>query len=283
MEYEKIRKTQYQNLAGVFEDWYFDKLKSIEANKNLDKPPFELLERLNLDEDSFYKKYIDPYKNISRTDIDTIFKILATELTEIYEKSNDILFNCELKIHYDLTTERKINALAWVLFQIYLLGIFDFPKNLKKYLEIPYHQCNYCGKPNFYIIKNKQVSLSQKEKFCHNDNCQKGSNPNLHDDCCYAKWVLKRKTLEKRLRLLKTEINKNQLDAMLLKAKLSGSRGINDINCIKKEKEELEQKIKRAFIVFCEKQFEENLKINYKIRSKRKKHLEPINLVEYNL
>lgn len=98
------------------------------------------------------------------------------------------------------------------------------------------------------IIKN----FNLKEVFCHKDECQAGSNPDKHDNCCYAKWTRKRKSLEKALDVadnLYHEIE-NYEDEEL------SNKQINILN----------NKSNKIFIDFCEKQYQENLKINYTIQ-----------------
>ena len=130
-------KKQYPRLSEVFEDWYLKKLNEIETNRSLKNPPKNMLKRLAISEKEFYNTYIKPFKSLSKQDLNTIFRILAPELLEIYTKESTILFDCELK--YDLSITRKKNALSWLLFQVDLLGIFSLSKNLKKFLIIPYH------------------------------------------------------------------------------------------------------------------------------------------------
>lgn len=243
-------KKQYPRLSEVFEDWYLKKLNEIETNRSLKNPPKNMLKRLAISEKEFYNTYIKPFKSLSKQDLNTIFRILAPELLEIYTKESTILFGCELK--YDLSITRKKNALSWLLFQVDLLGIFSLSKNLKKFLIIPYHQCYYCGKPNTYIKNGIIKNFNLKEVFCHRDECKAGSNPDKHDNCCYAKWTRKRKSLEKALDVadnLYHEIE-NYEDEKL------SNKQINILN----------NKSNKIFIDFCEKQYQENLKINYTIQ-----------------
>ena len=199
---EEQIKTQFPTLSRVFEYWYFNKLKKINVNKNLISPPKNMLKRLAISKQEFFDIYIKPYKTLSKQDLKTVFKILAPELIETYtgikfDMHKTIPFNGELK--YDLSSVRKENALSWLLFQVDLLGIFNLSHELEEFLSIPYHQCYYCGKPNYYKRNGKIKKFNLREVFCHKNNCKKSSNPEKHDNCCYAKWARRRKSLEKAL------------------------------------------------------------------------------------
>ena len=116
-----------------------------------------MLKRLAISKKEFFDTYIKPYKSLSKKDLNTVFKILAPELIETYTgiKFNigkTLPFNGELKLKYDLSSVRKENALSWLLFQVDLLGIFNLSKKLEDLLIIPYHQCYYCGKPNYNLL-----------------------------------------------------------------------------------------------------------------------------------
>lgn len=247
-------KTQYSRLSDVFENWYFKKLKEIKSDKNLIRPPKNMLKRLAISENEFYETYIKPFKSLTKQDLNTVFKILAPELLEIYTKDESLPIDYELKVIYDLSFARKENALCWLLFQIDLLGIFNLSKKLNKLLMIPHHQCYYCGKPNSYIRNGKVKKFNLKETFCHKDNCHAGSNPEKHDDCCYAKWARKRKALEKALK-----------GAEKLTSDIIGI--YEDNNASFEQKAILENKFNEIFIKFCEKQYQENLKINYTVQT----------------
>ena len=244
-------KRKYPFLKTIFKDWYNKKLSEIESSKKLDAPPKDFLERLNLSEDEFYDKYILPFDNLSKGELEIVFNLLAPTLVDRYTDL-DVSDDCELSLIYDITYPRKKNALDWLLFHVYLLNIFDIHKKV----DTPYLQCFYCGKPDSYkrngIIKN----FSNKEKFCHKSKCQKGSNTDRHDNCCYAKWTRKRKTLEKSLATLEDNLYKN------------AKKNIKDSDLEKIVQEELS----KVFIKFCDTQYAENLKINYtmQVLSKRK-------------
>lgn len=285
MREKNKQKAHYEYLAKIFEDWYCKELENVELNKNLDNPPIELLERLNLDKDSFYEKYITPFINLSKNDLETVFRILAPELTDIYTKEC-ISINSELIIKYDISATRRKNALEWLLFQVFSLNLFKMPKKLVNSGYKPYNQCFCCGKPDYYVKNKVNIMFSEKERFCHKDTCLKGSNPQKHDNCCYAEWTLKRKTLEKALKILNDKyveiklINKiNKLDEIHKFKKISQEE--NFLN-LKKEKS-IEQQIRKVFIDFCEKQYTENLKIDYMIRTKEKASEPAINLKDYGL
>lgn len=167
-----------------------------------------------------------------------------------------------MTIKYDISAARKKNALEWLLFQIFSLKLFKMPKRLINLGYKPYNQCLYCGKPNYYVKNKINIMFSGKEKFCHKDNCLKGSNPQKHDNCCYAKWTLKRKTLEKTLKLLNDKYIEikhiNNLNRLLEKGGVKNISEKDKFFNIKKEKD-IEQQIYNVFIAFCEKQYKENL------------------------
>lgn len=268
MREKNATKRKYNQLADVFLDWYSKKEKEIKSNLNIERPPEKLLAKLNITEDEFYDIYIVPYCNLNKEDLKIVFSVLATELSNNYLDEN-IYAHCSLSIKYDLLTERKLNALHWTLFQISLLNIFDLPDYFRKRIESPYKQCYYCGKPDFYKINNKIKSFNKKEVFCHNNLCEKSSNPEKHDDCCYAKWTRKRKTLEKALSVninLYTDIEDYE------------HGDLND-----NQQEFFDNKLEQIFLNFCEQQYQENLKIDYLIRTEEKRDLDAINLTSYNL
>lgn len=269
---EEQIKAQCPILSSIFESWYFNKLREINVDKNLSSPPKSMLKRLAISKKEFFDTYIKPYKSLSKKDLNTVFKILAPELIETYTgvKFNigkTLPFNGELKLKYDLSSVRKENALSWLLFQVDLLGIFNLSKKLEDLLIIPYHQCYYCGKPNYYIRNGEIKKFNLKEVFCHKNNCQKSSNPEKHDNCCYAKWVRRRKSLEKSL------INAKNLASDIIV-------NYEDNNASNEQKTIFEDKLSMIFISFCEKQYQENLKINYTIQTVSTK---AINLKKHNL
>ena len=243
-------KRQYFRLSRVFENWYFNKLKEIDKNTSLKNPPKNMLKRLAITENEFYETYINPFKSLSKQDLNVIFKILAFELLETYTKESTIIFDSELK--YDLSVTRKRNALSWLLFQVEELGIFNLSPKLKDLLIVPYHQCYYCGKPNSYTKNGTVKKFNLKEIFCHKDKCKSGSNPDKHDNCCYAKWTRRRKSLEKALSVadnLYCEIENYENEELS-----------------NEQKSILNSKLDKIFLDFCENQYKENMKINYTIQ-----------------
>ena len=100
--------------------------------------------------------------------------------------------------------------------------------------KLPYNQCHYCGKPNSFMHQTGVKSFNRKRKYCHDSKCAKihdanGSNPKEHEKCCFGKFAIEKKKLYEQMRRIKTE------DSI-------------------QEKMEL-------FIAYCEKRFNENLKI----------------------
>lgn len=258
-------KEQYLRLSEVFEGWYFNKLKEINKKTSIKNPPRKILKKLAISKKEFYNIYINPFKNLSKHDLNIVFKLLAFELLETYTKESTIIFDSELK--YDLSMTRKKNALNWLLFQVDLLGIFNLSEKLKKFLIVPYHQCYYCGKPNNYIKNNIIKKFNLKEVYCHKDKCKTSSNPDKHDNCCYAKWTRRRKSLEKALK----EAEKLADDII---------ENYEDNNASTKQKAILENKLDKIFIAFCENQYKENMKINYTIQEHDNK---AICLLQYSI
>ena len=269
---EEQIKAQCPTLSSVFENWYINKLREINVDKNLCSPPKSMLKRLAISKKEFFDTYINPYKSLSKRDLNTVFKILAPELIETYTgiKFNigkTLPFNGELKLKYDLSSVRKENALSWLLFQVDLLGIFNLSQKLEDLLIMPYHQCYYCGKPDYYIKNGETKKFNLKEVFCHKNKCQKSSNPEKHDNCCYAKWVRRRKSLEKSL------INAKNLASDIIV-------DYEDYTASLEQMTILDNKLNKIFTAFCEKQYQENLKIDYTIQTINTK---AINLRKYNL
>ena len=135
-------KRKYPFLKTVFKDWYNKKLLEIESSKN--------------------DKYILPFDNLSRGELEIVFNLLAPTLVDRYTDL-DVSDDCELSLIYDITYPRKKNALNWLLFHVYLLNIFDMHKKI----DTPYLQCFYCGKPDSYKRNGVIKNFSNKEKFCH--------------------------------------------------------------------------------------------------------------------
>lgn len=245
-------KKSYRELANVFENWFLKKKEEIKACKNLDSPPAETLNSLNLSEEEYYKIYIEPYQKLSKKDLQTTFKVLAPNLIQNFTGEN-IPIAGELKIIFDVSFQRKENALDWLLFQVYNIGLFPLSERLEKLLDEPYKQCFYCGKPNSYKRGHQDVKFNNKVIYCHKPKCQKSSNPEKHDDCCYARWTRRRKTLEDALK--KADTLYQDIDEFE-NYKLSENQEIILLN-----------KIEKIFIDFCEKQYQENLKIDYTIQT----------------
>ena len=76
---EKI-KAQYSILSEIFESWYFNKLREITVDKNVKRPPKNLLKKLAMSEKKFYEIYIKPFKSLTKQELNTVFEILAPEL-----------------------------------------------------------------------------------------------------------------------------------------------------------------------------------------------------------
>jgi ribosomal protein L24E len=258
-------KKTYRQLAEIFEKWFINKEKEIQNCKNLDRPPKTLLEKLKITEDEYYQIYIEPYKKLSKEDLKITFRVLAPELVENFI-DEDINPDCELNVVYDLSFARKQNALEWLIFQVENLGFFPLSKKLDDKMNRPYKQCFYCGKPDSYKKGNVEIEFNGKEVYCHKLKCQKSSNPEKHDNCCYAKWTRRRKTLESALKRADElyqdieEYEQFRLDAL--------------------QEDLLLGKLENIFIEFCQKQYEENLKIDYTIQTE---DIKALCLTDYSL
>jgi len=256
MRVEGEPKKSYRQLAGIFEKWFINKEKEIQNCKNLDRPPEALLKKLKITEEEYYQIYIEPYKKLSKEDLKITFRVLAPELVKNFTNEN-ISPDCKLSVVYDLSFARKQNALDWLLFQVANLGFFPLSKKLNDKMYEPYKQCFYCGKPDSYKKGNKEIQFNGKEIYCHKLKCQKSSNPEKHNNCCYAKWTRRRKTLESALKRADElyqdieEYENFRLDAL--------------------QEELLLGKLENIFLEFCQKQYEANLKIDYTIQTEKTK------------
>ena len=105
MRIKSVTKKDYRQLSNVLEKWYLKKQKEIQACENLEYPPEEMLKRLKISEDEYYKIYIEPYKKLSKEDLEITFRKLAPELVEKFTGVN-VEMDCGLNIVYDISYTR---------------------------------------------------------------------------------------------------------------------------------------------------------------------------------
>lgn len=245
-------KKEIPFLAEEFERWYGEMYDKIDSFKNKKSPTKKMLERLNLSEEKYYQIYIEPYRHLNKQELEATLNLLAPEIVHLYLKEG-IDPKCNLTINMDVDFQRKENALDWLLFQVAELNFFTWSPKLYNKIQVPKNQCFYCGQPDFYI-KFGQIKFNGRDRFCHKIGCQKGANPEKHvDGCCYKNWARRKKTLEDKLDKACVEFYEKRED--FEDGKLSRDKELR-----------ITQKARKVFIEFCEKQYAENLKINYTIQ-----------------
>ena len=259
-------------LQNIFENWCLEKSKEIGIKENTEQIPKNMLKRLGLTKEEFNSIYIKPYVSLSKHDLNITLDILGAKLIETYVHDT-IPIHYELKL--DIEKERKNNALTWLIFHISLLHIFELPDSIARNVITPYAQCYYCGKPNFYRKNNKTIKFNKKEIFCHKDLCKKGTNTKDHDNCCYAIWHTKRKRIQRTLDSLidrYSEIEaKVRAIELLQKASIANEDDLKNKEIYLIKINSIKSRTKEVLIDFCEKQYRENLKINYTIQTEKAK------------
>lgn len=263
---------QYKWLQDICGNWYFEKSKEIGIKENIEIIPKNMLKKLGLTKEEFDNVYIKPYTSLFKHDLNIILEALRVKLIETH--AQDTIPICyELKL--DVEKERKNNALIWLIFHISLLHIFELPDSIAKNVITPYEQCYYCGKPNFYRKNNKTIKFNKKEIFCHKDLCKKGTNTKDHDNCCYVLWHTKRKKIQRTLdtlidKHLETEAKIRAIE-LLQKASMANENDLKNKEVYLNKINNIKNRMKEVLIDFCEKQYKENLKINYTIQTEKTK------------
>lgn len=227
-------------LKAPFEKWFLEKYKNPLNELLYDDTPKEILIAKGLNQKEFYKKYIQPYMDLDENHLEMVLKALCVNL-----KEKTTSHNYSYNICKQPKSCRQLNALQWLLPQIVDLKLFELPEKVKTYYKKPYKQCLYCGKPNFYIRNNKQIAFTESKHLCHHDNCDMAqTNLGDHDiNCHYKKWKQKKKNL-------------NQ--TIIRNSKFYNGDKWHDVN--------VDNKLIRTFLDFCDKQYEENLNIEYTIQ-----------------
>ena len=236
----KSEDEKYEVLKKHFETWFLEKYTSTLKELKFDPYPVELLKFLNISQKKFDEIYIKPFRELDKNLLGLALKSLCANLQE-ETSTPDYIYS----IHKQPRISQKLNALQWLLPQIEDLKMFELPENVRAYYKKPVRQCLYCGKPNYYVREGKQISFNNKTRFCHKDNCIVGeSNLSLHDDeCHHKKW-----------RAAKKKLNQN----LKRSSQFYMGEKWHDVN--------VDNKLIRTFLKFCEKQYEENLKIEYTIQ-----------------
>ena len=160
-------------------------------------------------------KEILSYEDIDITEIELLLEKLATigppsmmkaifrRLSYVYgdfiPKNAPVLCDIELRIN------NFPNALRWTLVNIAELQFFDMSDI--EFIE-PFNQCRQCGQPNEFEHEKGIKKFNKKTKYCHNFNCKgldktDGSNPMLHENCCFGKFALTKKKLYQQMRATK--------------------------------------------------------------------------------
>ena len=226
-------------LKAPFEKWFLEKYTNALNELKYDDAPKELLNAQGLKQKDFYKKYIQPFADLDEKSLEMALKALCVNLRDTTTQDYSYAVCKQPRIG------RQLNALQWLLPQIVDLKLFELPDNVKVYYKKPIKQCLYCGKPDFYIRKNKQIAFTEKVHLCHHDNCDMvQTNLGDHDiNCHYKIWKQKKKNL-------------NQ--TIIRNSKFYSSDKYNNIY--------VDNKLIKTFLDFCDKQYEENLNIEYTIQ-----------------
>ena len=227
-------------LKAPFEEWYLGKYTNALNELKYDDAPKEFLNAQGLSQKDFYKKYIQPFTDLDEKNLEIALKALCVNLRE-----TTIARNYSYAICKQPRSSRRLNALQWLVPQIVDLKLFELPDKVEVYYKKPVRQCLYCGKPDFYIRNNKQVAFTESKHLCHHDNCDMvQTNLGDHDiNCHYKIWKQKKKNL-------------NQ--TIIRNSKFYNGDKWHDVN--------VDNKLIRTFLDFCDKQYEENLNIEYTIQ-----------------
>lgn len=228
---------KFEFLKEPFLDWLKEqqsritKIKNLDFNKNT-KDCYSLWD--DFDIDKIDKHLIEIIKEI---DLPDVISLILQRMSYFYEKLGIFKYSptlCEIKFNLS----NLPNALNWTLVNIKELNFFD-TDNLN--IQIPYNQCHYCGKPYYFEYKYGNKKFNKKTKYCHDFDCNyltktDGSNPLLHENCCFGKYAQSKKKLYQKM---------------------------------KAKKVSKEDKIK-TFITYCNKKLRDNEKIEWTIQTKNK-------------
>lgn len=227
-------------LKAPFEKWFLEKYTKALNELNYEAYPQAFLKAKGISQKEFDEKYIQPFRELDEEFLEAVLKALCVNLKE-HTSSPDYSYTFSEQPRIG----RRLNALQWLLAQVVHLGLFELSDKVYQYYKKPYNQCLYCGKPDFYIRNKKEIAFSEKTYLCHHDNCDMAqTNLGDHDiDCHYKKWKQKKKNLHQ---------------TILRNSKFYNGDKWHDVN--------VDNKLIRTFLDFCEKQLKANLKINYTIQ-----------------
>lgn len=239
----KTKQSSNKNLnvlKAPFENWFLERYTKGLNELNYEPYPKALLKAKGLSQTEFDKKYIQPFIDLDENLLEIALKSLCVNLKEKISSPDYSYTLCKQP-----RIGRQLNALQWLLVQVVDLGLFELPNKLNQYYKKPYNQCLYCGKPDFYIRNKKEIAFNEKIRFCHHDNCDMTqTNFGDHDiNCHYKMWKQKKKNLHQ---------------TILRNSKFYNGDKWHDIN--------VDNKLIRTFLDFCENQFNDNLKIDYTIQ-----------------
>lgn len=236
---EKQSNKNLNILKAPFEKWFLGKYTDALKELKSDDTPKEFLKTYGLNQKEFYKKYIEPFADLDEKSLEIALKALCVNLRETTS------FDYSYVICKQPRSSRQLNALQWLLPQVVDLKLFELPDKVKVYYKKPEKQCLYCGKPNFYIRNNKEIAFSEKVHLCHHDNCDMTqTNLGDHDtNCHYKTWRQKKKNL-------------NQ--TIIRNSKFYDGDKWHDVN--------VDNKLIRIFLEFCDSQYKENQNIEYTIQ-----------------
>ncbi len=251
---------KHEKLAKNFFKWYEKEYKKVWDEWHGINIPEDILQKLNLDDDEYYNKYVKPYLKLNKEQIKGALKFLAGCLQDKLTPQPSP-FCLSLKI--DISP--KINALEWLLVHIADLKYFEFNDFLKSKYKKPYNQCLICGKPDYYEIetaadKIQKKYFTHKKKYCHKKGCtEDNSNPREHvEGCHYKEWARLKKTMNQKLTRILTKIKEYEKDKNL----------IDDEKTTKIK--EAEKEYYKVFEDFYLEQYKKNCKIFYTIRKSEK-------------
>lgn len=173
-------KKKYDYLEKAYSEWHETKLGYLFTD---DLEPIEALcKDLKITPLEFKTKYIDIFSDFSVSQLNHFFHALEKELNRK---------NPSYDYFIDLKTKKELEILRWVDVFFYRLNFFEVP-----FVEIPYQQCNICGKLQGFTFKDFRTGLERKRKFnkrnlyCHVDGCElpkDDKNYTGHPNCCYGR------------------------------------------------------------------------------------------------
>lgn len=236
----KQKEEKYKVLKKPFERWFLERYTKFLNELKYETYPVDLLNALNISQEKFDEIYIKPFRELEEKHLELVLKSLCANLKEETSSPDYSYMLCKQP-----RTGRQLNALQWLLVQIKDLCLFELPDKVLQYYKESYNQCLYCGKPDYYIRKNEKILFNNKNHFCHKDKCIiNEADLSSHDnDCHYKIW-----------RQTKKNLNQN----LVRNAKYYNGEMAHDVN--------VNNKLIRTFLDFCEKQYQKNLKINYTIQ-----------------